>query len=253
MQIFIISWPGKHTDARAIADDLIQANKKVAIVYSDENPDIFSDMPCDIIPRPNNLFWADKFSACLENLGSERMLVIHADCSHASWAKLADRAVQMMDKHKNIGVWSPHIQETPFHLDKVKISEIQGDNLSVVTNHDGLVFALSSPVVERMKKINYSENIYGWGIDFIFSAYVQANNLLNVVDTSIKVTHPLGAGYDTEVAGIMMEDFLQQLTPEEKLKNDMIRNYHKRYEKLERFKVKMRRKLTLNPFKRWSK
>ena len=78
--IFIISWSGQHENAYFIAEQIFKKNKNLCIIYSDPDPEFVLDAPCRVVKRPNELFWADKFKACLDTAGSEGMLVIHADC-----------------------------------------------------------------------------------------------------------------------------------------------------------------------------
>lgn len=215
MHIFIISWPGVHPKAHLIANALAAQPRKVSIVFSDEDANVFEGVSCEVISRPNHLFWADKFSACLENLQAERMLVIHADCSCENWIDLLEKAESTMNRIPKIGVWAPLIDNSSFGLQRSFIADIANESLKIVSNTDGIIFALEESIIQRMQQADYSENLYGWGIDSMFSACAYTKNLLAVVDTSIEVKHPVSTGYQQQIAYEQWRQFLKQLTTDE--------------------------------------
>ena len=69
--------------------------------------------------------------------------------------------------------------------------------------------------IARMRSIDYSRNLYGWGIDWVFMAFTYANKLFAVVDPRVRVQHPESHGYSQETALAQMQDFLKQLGPSE--------------------------------------
>uniref|UniRef100_Q3ASL0 Glycosyltransferase 2-like domain-containing protein n=1 Tax=Chlorobium chlorochromatii (strain CaD3) TaxID=340177 RepID=Q3ASL0_CHLCH len=227
--IFIISWAGQHENAIFIANQISFVTNKITIVYSDPNSDFLLDVPCVLIKRPNDLFWGDKFEASLHACKDDFMLVIHADCKCDDWKGLVIRCNEIFSKNKDIGVWAPKIEGTPYYLERTKIASIEYNalSLSLVAQTDGIVFALSLPVVNRMKKINYMNNKYGWGIDWIFCCTAYALNLMVVVDEKHTVIHPLHRGYDTRQAVMEMNTFLKQLTTVEFIQYRLLSSYLK--------------------------
>jgi len=90
---------------------------------------------------------------------------------------------------------------------------------------NALVFSLKRPIIERMKQARYDNNLYGWGIDWMFIAYAFQSNLLVAVDTMVHVTHPVGAGYRTQEAYAQMQTFLGQLSVHEWLQFKVLEQY----------------------------
>ena len=75
VDIYIISWSGQHDNATAIATELGASFENVTIVYSDPDPAFGIAADCAVMVRPNHLFWADKFRACITSCKSDILLV----------------------------------------------------------------------------------------------------------------------------------------------------------------------------------
>ena len=220
LQIFVISWAGQHSSAAKISNKLLADGWSVTIIDSDPslNPDCDEIIVSEAkkIRRPNNLFWADKFLACLEQNRSSLMLVIHADTHCDNWSLLVKTCFDTMNEIPNIGVWAPFIDNTPYHLSNTKIATIDGSQMHLVTETDGIIFCIRKEMVERLKGVDYSKNTYGWGIDSLFNAISYACNRISVVDSEILVSHSLSRGYDAERAYFLRHDFLKEhLSPAE--------------------------------------
>lgn len=216
VDIFVISWAGQHSNAQRIASSLSDAGRHVSIVYSDPDPDYVLDAVYPVERRSNELFWGDKFSACLERVrDDEPLVVIHADCHCADWQALVSRCETRMS-NPVIGVWSPEIDAVRWSLERQTILPL-GDDLLAVGRTDGIVFALSPGVIARMKQANYDDNVYGRGIETMFVVAAYARGMLAVVDRSVSVTHPIASGYSIEQAHEQMVQFLKQLGPRERV------------------------------------
>lgn len=185
---------------------------RVSVVYSDSDPAFTLDMQCQLLRRPNELFWGDKFKACLDACDSDLMLVIQADCHCDNWPELVQKYMTAPDRIPAIGVWAPLIDWTPWNLARTHIASIDSTSLCIVAQTDGIVFGISSPVRRRMATLDYRDNLYGWGIDTLAVANAYANGLLAVVDRSVFVKHPRLRGYPKADALQQYRDFLRQLT-----------------------------------------
>ena len=86
IHVFIISWAGQHDKAASIAGAVRGVAGKVSLVYSDPDPNLALEVDCSLIRRPDELFWGDKFRACLDAFDADLMLVIHADCKCEDWS-----------------------------------------------------------------------------------------------------------------------------------------------------------------------
>ena len=176
--------------------------------------------------RPNNLFWEDKFTACLEECGDDGMLVIHADCKCEDWVKLIERCLKVSLSVEKIGVWAPQIDGTYFSLNVSGIIKIGNTGLVFSALTDGIIFYISPEIVKIMRRIKYGKNIFGWGIDLLFCANAHINDKLVVIDTNVRVFHPISTrGYDGKLAKQLENQFLAQLTLRERVECKLLTSY----------------------------
>lgn len=223
--IFIISWSGQHDNAKTIARELDVFRGNMCVVYSDPDPDFEIDVACSAIRRPDELFWGDKFSACLGAFRSEIFLLIHADCRCSDWVQLVRKCVEAFRCNQNVGVWAPRVNGTPYDVELTRIRKLDGSSLSSVAQTDGLCFSLSAKIACRMKEASYVENVYGWGIGWMMVSAAYCQNSLVVVDESVIVNHTIHSGYPHQDAFLQMNNFMQQLTPQEHALHQLLQNH----------------------------
>lgn len=223
--VFIISWTGRHPNALHIAHQVRQVAERVTVVYSDADPALALDAPCGLIRRPNELFWADKFKACLDACGDAAMLVIHADCDCDDWGALVQAHASAVARLDRVGVWAPRISGTDYELDVVRVLPVAGTCLNLVALTDGIVFALSPSIVARMRLVDYSGNRFGWGIDLLFCAAAHVRQQRVIIDESVSVRHPADRGYDWREAEQGMRDFISRAEPAEFDRIQMLKQY----------------------------
>lgn len=217
LHTFIVSWTGKHEKASMIARAVMTQSSAVTVVYSDGDEKNTPKFPCPSLRRPNALLWEDKFRAALHACRSELMLIIHSDCETDNWAAVPAACKKAYADHPRTGVWCPLIDGTIYNINHTLIHNIKDTPYSVVTQTDGIVFAISRPIMERMKKATLDKNPHGWGIDTMVNCYSYSKGLLSLVDHSVPVHHPRGSGYDRTTAHAQMHTFLEQLSPEEEI------------------------------------
>lgn len=226
LDIFIISWSGQHERAARIAADLAQSPHPVTIVYSDPDPSVTPIAPCKQVRRPNELFWGDKFKACVDSSNSDQMMVIHADCDTPNWVELVTKGLEVTRSMPHGGMWAPLIEGTPWPLQRTELATLANSPLSIVAQTDALVFCITRSLVERMRSASYSENIYGWGIDWMLVSHAYAAGGLVVVDRSALIRHPYEQrGYPEGTAQSQMEQFLRQLSLNEFVQYTLLNSY----------------------------
>lgn len=223
--IFIISWHGTHDNAIAISKELLKVSEDVRIVYSDPDPEWCLQAPCPLIRRPNELFWEDKFKACLDACADAPMLVVHADCHCEDWSLLAKRFMEVDAKLDNLGVWAPKIKDNFFNVGASRLLKIKNSEFSLCALTDGIVFSLSTGVIERMRKVKYGDNPFGWGIDLLFCTHAHVSSQLVLIDEKVEVEHPPTCGYDKSMAEEGLNRFLKQFSIREYVQAELLRKY----------------------------
>ena len=160
-------------------------------------------------------FFGRKFGRLLQEVPmGHPLLLIQVDAVCGDWSSLVQRCDDVMSKRPDIGLWTPRIDNTPFQIDTVA-TRFDGDGLWEVAQTDGIVLGLSGPVVDRLRELDYSENNLGWGIDWAAVGFCRLKGLKAVGDTSVQVHHPIGTGYNADLAYFEMDAFLRQLSDAE--------------------------------------
>lgn len=216
MKIVIISWSGQHDKARKIYDDLSSASDGCQIIYSEPGEKKCFEPEYDSIRRPDSSFWGDKFKTAVNACQDDTLLIVHADCQCRDWQALLNKCTHAFNHVPGLAVWAPLILGTPYPLRRTLLGNVEGTSLKKVAQTDGLVVALRRDVVKRMLDADYSQNVYGWGIDWMFVSFAQSAGNYAAVDTSIIVKHSVGRRYSDEEAISQMKEFLKQLTSAEK-------------------------------------
>lgn len=216
LHIFIISWHGQHEKAALIANAIDGLADKLSIVSSGPEPAAFAPYKDRIIQRDDRLFWSDKFLACLFHCApDDLMLVIHADCQCDDWSQVIERCRDAFARFDSIGIWSPRLTGTPWRLEKTRMQRLEGSECSIVAHTDGLVFALPPRIRLRMMEADYSHNLYGLGIDWMYICAAYAQGMVAIMDEAIIVRHSITRGYCSRDARQQKREFLKQLTPDE--------------------------------------
>lgn len=225
IHVFIISWKGKHENAIEICNQLSKLDIKISIVYSDPQETIPFSKKYNVIQRSNDLYWGDKFKACLENCTSDNMLIIHADCQYQNWCDLIRRYDSAIKNIDQLGVWAPKVNGTRWTTQLTSIFSLKDSTYEAVAFIDGIIFGISKAIQKRMRTANYEDNIYGWGIGWLVASHAYVVNKLLIIDNSISIFHPKGRGYDTKSAQLQEIQFRKQFTLQELIMFRTIRGY----------------------------
>lgn len=223
---FIISWHGMHEKAARIAESIFHLVDELTVIYSNNSGTIESGAG-NWVSVPDDWFYGKKFAECLRIYKSGIMLQIQADAISDAWPKVIDRCKNNYLAYKDLGVWAPNIDGTPHFFDQVFIGYMKDTSLAIVTQTDGVVWALAPQVLLRLGQLNYDVNNLGHGIDWFAICYANAHNLLVVRDMSLVVSHPTTRGYDSKNAQIQMRDFFKQMTFQEEAQYYLLDDYMK--------------------------
>lgn len=216
LHVAIVSWDGMRAAATAIAGALTGVAGRVSVVYSNA-ADVDEAGPGDWVHVPQSEYFGHKFKVLLDRVQpDEAMLLIQADARCEDWPALVRRCLEVAGAHDRLGIWSPSITGTPFPNNAVATGFSPGADLAEVLQCDGIVLALMPPVLERLRRLDFSMNNLGWGIDWAAIVFARSMGLLVVRDLACRVEHPPSRGYDAKAAEQQMSAFLWQLAPDER-------------------------------------
>ncbi|MDT0186474.1 hypothetical protein Q9S36_40450 [Microbacterium sp. ARD31] len=220
---FIISWNGRAEAAMKIAHEISEHVDELTVIHSD---------PSGVAPAgtrgweivPDSYFYGMKFKRSLELFGSDVMLQVQADASCDDWAALVAAARRAFTVSANVAVWAPDVNFTPWPARLTTLNTAAGP-LRHVAIIDGIVWALSAEVCERLTAFDYRANNVGWGIDWAAAAFALATGRDVLVDISIHVEHPMTRGYDTSDATAQMDAFLDDLDQREQAMRNLVAGF----------------------------
>lgn len=211
LHAIIISWNGYADKARAIAHALEGSVDALTVIYSsaDAQP---QEGPGTWLQVPNSWYFGRKFHTSLEAVGpDDLMLQIQADAHSDDWPALATGCAQCFANHRDIALWTPDVNWSPWHAEIVGDGMLAHTNLLQVSQTDGIVWAIHPALYPALRTPDYTTNNLGWGIDWLALLETQKRNMIAVRDLSYPVSHPYGRGYHNMAAAQHMKNFLTQL------------------------------------------
>lgn len=216
----VISWEGTEDRARLIATHVREHIDRVSLTYSTNGPDLV--IPGVAAARvPSEWYFGRKFAHAIETWGDEAMLLIQADAEATSWREVVAGCVRALSTPP-IKMWSPEIDVTPWPTEVVQLPFSSPPHYRVVAQTDGIVLGLATDVVQRLKRLDYSRNNLGWGIDWVALCYTYAHDGVAVRDRSVNVRHAPGCGYRQAEAARLMREFLAHMTLTEQVQYEFL-------------------------------
>lgn len=216
IHVAIISWHGKAAAAAEIAAALVGKADRVSVIYSNHDESDESG-PGHWIKVPDSFFYGKKFStSLLATNENEFLLQIQADVSCQDFGSLVAQLRLAQRRFPDLGVWTTDVDWTFWTRKITEVAPIEGTVYARIAHCDGILWAISPKVVSRMRELDYVRNNLGWGLEGAAVAFSWMTGLDAIRDTSIKVIHPKGSGYDPSPAEAQMAAFMAQLTEAER-------------------------------------
>lgn len=212
----IISWQGKHSQARRIADAIKGVvDLRLSVVASHPEPGMVT-APGDWHFVPNSHFFGPKCALALAaTKPNEILLLIHADTDFNDWQRLVARCVTAFEAVPNLAVWAPDFTWTPYPLPVARVpgGRVRGDDgmLVPVLHTDGIVVAFAPAAQDRLRALDCASNNLGWGIDWAAIGWAYSHGYLVLRDTAICVTHQRSRSYGPAEAVSQMQQFFNGL------------------------------------------
>lgn len=240
LHAFVISWTGRHANSLAIAAALRPAVDQLTLIYSDrdESLDLATQAddscaptngpPTEFLKTPNAWYLGKKFPVCLERFRSDVFLLVCGDTSCRDWAGLAQQCRYILSSRPEVALWCPEIDYTYHTLQRTRIASIPGTTLSAVVETDAIVVAMTAPIGDRLRQLNYDADTYGWGISTAACAVASSLGKVAVLDQAVSVQHPRSRGYEDRDCKRMAEAFLDQLSATEKVHRRLLLS-HREY------------------------
>ncbi len=208
---FVFCWPGKEDNAHQIAEALYGFVERLTVLFKNDTG-VEETGPGEWRRIPSERYYGWQFRESLKSAEGDIILQIQADASHEDWPDVVARCRQAFTAHPSLGIWSPNVWHSLYTPSLVRSTSLEGEDLVTAILTDGVVWALAAPVAARMRELDYSSNNIGWGLTEVAAAVAVTSGLLVAMDTTCKVHHPLGSGYDRARAVRESAAFTSQLS-----------------------------------------
>jgi len=199
MSAVVLSWPGYIEEALLIQKALAHAVDDVEVLHN--------SISGTVLPNPHwtdlgpDAFFGKKFSYGISNSSHEILLFIVADARCEDWTDLAKRCREVFSLGKNVGVWAPTCEGTPWRGNRTALRAVRGvEGLMVSTVVDSIVWAIRSDLISELRDFDYPSNKFGWGIETAVACLAHSSGIKVVVDSQSTVHHPQGPSYDSRIA-----------------------------------------------------
>ncbi len=213
----VYSWPAVHANAFEIARALAPDIHKVSVIACTDTP-LEHEPELDVVVLDNSAYFGRQFEKTIEIFDGDVLLQIAADTATASWPALAAQCASRYQALPKLAIWTPDIDGTTWPNTRVQLFNTSDPTLIGVVQTDCIVWALSRPIVEFLRTLDYSITPLGWGIDWAAIAHAHANNLRVFRDMAVKIHHRIGgSGYDRMEADRQKAEFLNQLGDDDKI------------------------------------
>ncbi len=219
LHVVLISWDGQHEAALAIARAVVPALRRrdrLSVIYSNRaNRDEHG--PGDWVKVPQDWYFGPKFACSLKLArDADVMLQIQVDALSDDWPGLVARLRAALRGRRRLGIWAPAVDWTPYPLRAAVLDRVPGGTLYHVAQTDGIVWALTRPVLDRLGRLDFGDNNLGWGIDYVAIALARGDRREVLCETGLTVRHPRTRGYADAGAEVGMTAFIDRLPPDER-------------------------------------
>lgn len=209
---FVLCWPRWEAAARHIAGALEGRVDHLTVLYKNDTGQ--SESGAGEWQRiPSERFYGWQFRHTLDLNRGDVMLHVQADADFGDWPALVARCRAAFQTIPGLGVWSPDVYHSWYTPRRTQVEGLQGQGIASVTTTDGVVWALSSAVLDGLRRLDYSRNNLGWGLTETAAAIAVTQDLSVAMDLTLRVKHPKGSGYDRAKALEQLRLFQSQLSP----------------------------------------
>jgi hypothetical protein len=225
VEVVVISWQGMGDSSRRIAAQVCgMPNVSLRIIYSnaaeaqEDGPGLWQQVS-------NAKYFGLKFAAALADCVSDVLLIIQADALFADWSEIVERCQARFGQRPLLGLWAPRIDYTPWTPERVDIRLVDDQGLTAVAQTDGVVLAISTAAMNRLRELDFGCNNLGWGIDWIAICHCYVHGLEVLREDGQTVIHSPSRGYGWRDAVLQCRNFMRQMNDQEQAMFQVLLRY----------------------------
>jgi hypothetical protein len=164
-----------------------------------------------MLDNPNHYF-TEQWDSMLDQFVGEIVVWIMGDVTLPEDLTGLRTAMQHVMRRPDVGVYGPNIDYTFHRWDTSTFKQLL-TNVYAVPCGEPNFWAIDRRVLKALHPVNPEDNYIGWGIDLQVSAQAELMGLETVRDYRFLVKHPKGTAYDSELAEVQMQEWVEKLNP----------------------------------------
>lgn len=192
IQNFIFTWNQFVSNAIDIESKISKYGKTTVINSNvNENRDHWINL--------NDGYFAEQWSTLISNIDDDTDYIFHiqSDASVHDFEKLYSRFFEIVSKY-DVGIYAPNVDYT-WHKYNVDLLNKIENNVFEVPNTDCTCWFINTQITKKYIS-DLDLNIYGYGIDWYYSAECMLQNKKILRDYTIKIDHPHNKNYNNDKA-----------------------------------------------------
>jgi len=206
----ILSWPDVEARGQAIVNELASSVDEIITLTNSAGNSTKAQNGC--VNLGKEAFFTKKFQHCKDVNPDHVLLMIAADSVSTNWAELAKAVRQAFEQHKELGIWAPTNEGTPWKGQRTILPVARiSDHLTESTVVDSIVWAISPALRPHIFQLHFGENKYGWGIETLVACQAHRLGFRVVVDQNQVIGHVQGSAYSQRDAEIEELELLKGL------------------------------------------
>jgi hypothetical protein len=208
IQAFIFNWKGHEKGAIALENNLAPL-VPVTVINSDETLRAKNSRWCHLT---ETAYFSEQWNTATGKFDADVIWHVQADAGIADPKRMLARATLMFD-NPIVGIYEPFVDFTDIRYDLTKLRMI-APSLYQVPLTDCTCWFIAGSVLRAFPRIDIAQNRFGWGVPAVMAAIAMLQGKICLRDHSLRVDHPRGRGYSSEVALAQRLQYVQSLPPD---------------------------------------
>jgi len=221
---FIFNWKNQFDKTCKIEKSLKSVCDKVTVINSDDDHRI-----SHWVNVGEDAYFTKQFTTALNLFDGDLFLHVQGDVEYNNWQGLIDDSIKYINYY-DAGIYAPNIDYTWWISKLVDLPlKTHHENIKVVSHTDETVWFITKDIIDSFykRKIDLSQNKFGWGWDLIMLSICFLNKKLVIRDYNHKITHPKHTNYNKDLAELELKIITEKMDGDLQTIINYIRKYNK--------------------------
>lgn len=204
-QAFIFNWHRVTENAKALQRRFSDQGIETWVINSDD-AERDNGLP-NWIHIGESGYMVQQYAKAIERFDKTYFVEMFADIYDVEVELIVDRACYAFTKYE-CGIYAPNVEVINWKFDRKTLPKLER-HLYEVKNAESLLTFIHKDVI-RGVHLDTKRYKIGWGIDFLVCVLAHLQNKKVIRDYVTTVRHPKGKGYDSGIARMEFERFMDE-------------------------------------------